>query len=143
MRPGCPAHRTSISKTGCAGLLEPLAQHHLLALAPHFRDVGAPVAIGGGRLGETFLEVLPARLAAMPETVIVFDDVHLLTNRSLLDDLEQIVAVTMWLRVRAEDAETGFSDDRTYRYADLDETPGDRFRRVVVSRTISLRNRRN
>ncbi len=63
----------------------------LSAVMPHFLDVAAPVAISGGRLGETFLEVLPARLSALPETVIVFDDVHHLTNRSLLDDLERIV----------------------------------------------------
>ncbi len=63
----------------------------LTSVKPHFLDVAAPVAISGGRLGETFLEVLPARLAAMPETVIIFDDVHQLTNRSLLDDLERIV----------------------------------------------------
>ncbi len=63
----------------------------LTAVMPHFLDVAAPVAISGGRLGETFLEMLPSRLGALPDTVIVFDDVHQLTNRSLLDDLERIV----------------------------------------------------
>jgi type IV pilus assembly protein PilW len=55
----------------------------------------------------------------------------------------RIVAVTIWLRVRAEDAESGFTDHRVYRYADVDEAPGDGFRRIVVSKTISLRNRRS
>lgn len=63
----------------------------LAAVKPHFLDVAAPVATAGGRLGETFLEVLPSRLAKLPDTVVVFDDVHHLTNRSLLDDLERIV----------------------------------------------------
>jgi Tfp pilus assembly protein PilW len=52
-----------------------------------------------------------------------------------------IVAATIWLRVRAEDPEFGFVDNRAYRYADIDlPAPGDHFRRVVVSKTISLRN---
>jgi type IV pilus assembly protein PilW len=54
----------------------------------------------------------------------------------------EVVGVTIWLRVRADEAEAGFIDDRTYRYADVDDTPNDGFRRIVVSRTISLRNRR-
>ncbi|WP_426515478.1 LuxR C-terminal-related transcriptional regulator [Diaminobutyricibacter sp. McL0618] len=63
----------------------------LSAVKPHFLNVGAPVAISGGRLGETFLEVLPSRLVSLPDTVVIFDDVHQLTNRSLIDDLERIV----------------------------------------------------
>ena len=55
----------------------------------------------------------------------------------------QIVAATMWLRVRAEEPDFGFADDHTYVYADVDEAaPNDHFRRIVVSKTISLRNRR-
>ena len=56
----------------------------------------------------------------------------------------QIVAATIWLRVRAEDPDFGFADDRDYVYADVDEdASNDNFRRIVVSRTISLRNRRS
>lgn len=54
-----------------------------------------------------------------------------------------IVAVRLWLRVRAERPEAGFVDLADYEYADRNESaPGDRFRRVVVSRTIYLRNLR-
>lgn len=54
-----------------------------------------------------------------------------------------IVAVRLWLRVRAERPEAGFTDLADYEYADRNESaPGDRFRRVVVSRTIYLRNLR-
>jgi type IV pilus assembly protein PilW len=56
----------------------------------------------------------------------------------------RIVAATIWLRVRAEEPEIGFADDRGYRYADIDEpAPNDTFRRIVVSRTISLYNTRH
>lgn len=61
-----------------------------------------------------------------------------------------IVAATIWLRVRAEDLEVGFTDNRSYDYADLDETgepdlakPNDNFRRFVVSKTIQIRNTRS
>ena len=60
-----------------------------------------------------------------------------------------IVSATIWLRVRAEDQEIGFNDNRTYDYADLDATgepnlavPNDNYRRFVLSKTIQLRNTR-
>jgi len=54
-----------------------------------------------------------------------------------------IVSATIWLRLRAEDQETGFVDDTNYQYADVDETPAEQnFRRLVVSKTIQLRNKR-
>ena len=59
---------------------------------------------------------------------------------------DQIVAVRVWLLVRAEQQETGFTDGRTYDYASRTGaavyTPADSFRRVLVSKTIALRNTR-
>ncbi len=70
----------------------------------------------------------------------------------------QVVSVRLWLLVRAENAEVGFVDDRTYEYGDRDDDngvtadlnaigaatqayrPNDGFRRLLVSRTIQLRN---
>lgn len=60
-------------------------------------------------------------------------------------DRAQVVAVRVWVRVRADRPEQGFEDNRRYEYADVDYTPaGDdrRFRRVLMSRTISLKNAR-
>lgn len=57
----------------------------------------------------------------------------------------QVVSVRVWVRVRSEGPETGFVDNRRYQYADEDYLPsgGDvRFRRALVSRTITLRNAR-
>ncbi len=71
---------------------------------------------------------------------------------------EQIVAVRIWLLIRAENPEVGFIDNRTYQYADRSAAtgttanlnavgtegfayvPADGFRRVLVSRTIQIRN---
>lgn len=59
---------------------------------------------------------------------------------------DQMVAVRVWLLVRAEQAEQAFTDTRTYDYASRTGaaaiTPNDAFRRVLVSKTIALRNSR-
>ncbi len=59
---------------------------------------------------------------------------------------DQVVAVRVWLLVRAEQPEQGFTDGRTYDYASRTGanvlTPGDNFRRLLVSKTIALRNTR-
>ncbi len=63
------------------------------------------------------------------------DDVLLATSA--------VVAVRVWLRIRAERIENGFRDTAIYRYADGSAGPFlDSFRRVVVSKTIYLRNAR-
>ena len=55
----------------------------------------------------------------------------------------EILAVRIWLRVRAERAENGFTDTANYVYADQNVGPfNDGFRRVLVSKTIYLRNTR-
>jgi type IV pilus assembly protein PilW len=54
----------------------------------------------------------------------------------------QVVSVRIWLLVRAETPEQGFVNNRRYVYADRDVTVNDSFRRVLMSRTIQLRNTR-
>jgi type IV pilus assembly protein PilW len=55
----------------------------------------------------------------------------------------RIVAVRLWLMFRAERPEQGFIDANAYNYADVAGfTPNDGFRRVLVSRTVLLRNAR-
>lgn len=57
----------------------------------------------------------------------------------------QVVSVRLWLRLRSEAPEVGFRDDRIYNYADTSFTAAGAdaaFRRVLVSRTIQLRNAR-
>jgi type IV pilus assembly protein PilW len=59
------------------------------------------------------------------------------------DPNTEILAVRLWLRLRAERVENGFVDPTDYEYADQDfGTFNDGFRRVVVSKTIYLRNAR-
>lgn len=55
-----------------------------------------------------------------------------------------VLAVRVWLRIRAEQIENGFADTAIYTYADENAGPFlDAFRRVVVSKTIYLRNARS
>ena len=58
---------------------------------------------------------------------------------------QRMVAVRLWLRVRADNTEGGFHDSLHRQYADVDFTPaGDdaRHRRIVIQRTVTLRNAR-
>jgi hypothetical protein len=55
----------------------------------------------------------------------------------------EILSVRVWLRVRAERVENGFLDATNYVYADQNIGPiNDSFRRILVSKTIYLRNAR-
>jgi type IV pilus assembly protein PilW len=64
-----------------------------------------------------------------------------LTSAAFIANEGQILAVRLWLRVRAERAENGFVDNVGYTYADqVVPAFNDNFRRVVVSKTIYLRN---
>jgi type IV pilus assembly protein PilW len=59
------------------------------------------------------------------------------------DPNAEILAVRLWLRLRAERVENGLVDTTEYEYADQDfGTFADGFRRVLVSKTIYLRNAR-
>jgi type IV pilus assembly protein PilW len=69
-------------------------------------------------------------------------------NSTLLDlsvdgRKSQIVAVRVWLRIRADKPEVGYTDTRTYTYAGSSPTIATAlksYRRVLVSRTMYLRN---
>ena len=55
----------------------------------------------------------------------------------------KILAVRIWLRIRAERPENGFTDTTDYVYADQNVAAfNDAFRRMIVTKTIYLRNAR-
>jgi len=63
-------------------------------------------------------------------------------------DTTQILSVRLWLRLRAETTELAFVDQARYLYADQDYSPAttpspddDALRRLLVTKTIALRNR--
>ncbi len=56
----------------------------------------------------------------------------------------RVVSATIWLRIRAEDMDLSHRDETAYQYADMAAawTPNDNFRRIVISKTIHIRNTR-
>jgi type IV pilus assembly protein PilW len=55
----------------------------------------------------------------------------------------RVVSATIWLRIRSEEPDFGHRDDNVYQYADMAAaSPNDNYRRIVVTRTIQLRNTR-
>jgi type IV pilus assembly protein PilW len=57
-----------------------------------------------------------------------------------IDAFDQVVTARIWLLIRAECAETGFTDGKTYTLGDQVYTPADGFRRQMYSSVINLRN---
>jgi type IV pilus assembly protein PilW len=56
----------------------------------------------------------------------------------------EVVSATIWLRIRSEDRDISHVDGNTYQYANIAAfTPADNYRRIVVSKTIQLRNTRS
>ena len=55
-----------------------------------------------------------------------------------------VVSVTVWLLVRAEDPDVSYRAAPIPAYADMTAafTPNDRYRRILVSKTIHIRNTR-
>jgi len=55
-----------------------------------------------------------------------------------------VVSVTVWLRIRADDPDVSFRATPIPAYADMTAafTPNDRYRRILVSKTIHIRNTR-
>ena len=63
-------------------------------------------------------------------------------NPAFLPDA-QVLAVRVWLRIRADRPENGFTDTANYVYADRNQAAlNDAFRRSVVTKTIYVRNAR-
>ena len=55
-----------------------------------------------------------------------------------------VVSATIWLRIRAEEPEIGFVNDTGFQYADMGAvvTPDDNYRRILLTKTIHIRNTR-
>jgi type IV pilus assembly protein PilW len=55
-----------------------------------------------------------------------------------------VVAVRIWLRVRAQERDVAHEDTQSYAYADLNQAAlNDQYRRLVVMQTVQLRNTRS
>ena len=69
-------------------------------------------------------------------------NVDMYANPGFVPTGASVISATLWLRIRAEEREIGFVDGVPYQYADMTAavTPNDNYRRLVISKTIQLRN---
>jgi LuxR family maltose regulon positive regulatory protein len=63
----------------------------LAAINADFDGLGSLVSINGGGLGDALLEELAAQMIELPEVVIILDDLHHLSNSTLIADLGRLV----------------------------------------------------
>ena len=96
-------------------------------------------------------EVLPGVEDLQVEFAMIDDDAaaagrtwYLAPDPAFMRD-RRVVAVRLWLRLRADNTESGYRDIRPVSYADVSFTPQaaeSRQRRMLVVRTVALRNLR-
>jgi len=94
------------------------------------------------RLDDNSLPVTEELLPGIEDLQVQYGDGQRYFNADELamNDWEDIVTVRIWLMVRAECAETGFTDGNTYTYGDQVYTPNDSFRRQLYSNVVMIRN---
>jgi type IV pilus assembly protein PilW len=62
-------------------------------------------------------------------------------NNPIVTPTTRILAVRYWLLLRTDQTEIGFTDSTNYQYANVPAfTRNDQFRRLLVSKTVMLRN---
>jgi type IV pilus assembly protein PilW len=150
------------SATLPAGYLPPLSETRALVVNGYYVDQdsnerdGTPslrrkqLDVTGGAPAITDLQIVPGVEDLQIEFGADFNQDqnadYFVQPNTVLPAGDEIVAVRVWLLVRAEQQETGFTDGRTYTYASrvggAAYAPADSFRRVLVSKTIALRNTR-
>ncbi|HEY7917302.1 MAG TPA: LuxR C-terminal-related transcriptional regulator [Acidimicrobiales bacterium] len=65
----------------------------IAAISPEFADLANLVSMHRGGLGPPLLEVLGTQMSELPEVVIILDDLHHLSNATLIADLGRLVEV--------------------------------------------------
>jgi hypothetical protein len=53
---------------------------------------------------------------------------------------DQVIAARIWLLVRAECPETGYTNNTPYSMGNVNYTPADGYRRQLFTSTVRLRN---
>ena len=95
------------------------------------------------RVDENGLPVVEELLPGIDNLQARYGDGQRYYDADNVPNWDAIVAVRIWLLVRAECAETGFTDGNTYNMGDQSITPNDSFRRQLYSSVVMIRNFRN
>jgi type IV pilus assembly protein PilW len=130
---------------------QPQSLHELLSYAYYVGDSGRSCAgaavpslfrVRLGPTGQPLTEELLPGVEHFQVQYGVNDGVTGLQylNANAVTDFSQVTSARIWLLIRAECAETGFTDGRTYTLGGQTYTPDDGFRRQLYSSVIMLRN---
>jgi type IV pilus assembly protein PilW len=142
-----------------AGYLPPLSETRAVVVNGYYVDqdsderAGTPslrrkqLDVAGGAPAITDLQIVPGVEDLQVELGADFNGDqnadYFVPPNTAIPAGDQVVAMRVWLMVRAEQQETGFTDGHSYSYGSrVAYIPGDSFRRVLVSKTIALRNTR-
>jgi len=125
----------------------PQRQHELLAYTYYIADTGR--TCNSGAVPGLFREALDVNNFPLAEELIAgVENIQFqynIGNRYVdadnVTDWSTVLSVKMWVLVRSECPETGFTDARTYVLGDLaDYAPADAYRRSLYSTVVALRN---
>jgi type IV pilus assembly protein PilW len=126
---------------------EPQRQHQMLAYTYYVKNTGR--TCNGAAVPGLFREALDADNQPVAEELIagvenIQFQYHIgdrYVDADNVADWTNLASVKVWVLVRSECAETGFTDNRTYVLGDFpDYTPADSYRRSLYSTVVALRN---
>ena len=124
----------------------PQSVHELLSYAYYVGNsgrscAGAPVpALLRVRMGPAGQPLTDELLPGVEHFQVQYNVNGQYLNANAVTDFSQVTSARIWLLIRAECAETGFTDGRTYTLGGQNYTPGDGFRRQLYSSVVMLRN---
>jgi len=124
----------------------PQSVHDLLAYAYFVGDSGrtcsgaAVPSLFRVRLGPTGQPLTDELLPGVEHFQVQYGVNGQYLDANNVADFDQVITARIWLLIRSECAETGFTDGRTYNLGDQVYTPADSFRRQLYSSVVMLRN---
>jgi type IV pilus assembly protein PilW len=124
----------------------PNSVHDLLAYAYFVGDSGrtcsgaAVPSLFRVRLGPTGQPLTDELLPGVEHFQVQYGVNGQYLDANNVADFDQVITARIWLLIRSECAETGFTDGRTYNLGDQVYTPADSFRRQLYSSVVMLRN---
>ena len=92
------------------------------------------------RLDDNGQPVAEELLPGIEDLQVQYGEAGQYVNADAVADWSDVVTARVWLLVRAECAESGFTDGRTYNMGDQVYVPADSFRRQLYSSVVMFRN---
>ena len=92
------------------------------------------------RLNDSGQPVIEELLPGIEDLQVQYGEAGQYVDADAVTDWSAVVTARVWLLVRAECSETGFTDGRTYNMGDQVYVPADSFRRQLYSSVVMFRN---